>query len=82
MMDHAVNHDQSDTLVELAKAPNSAVAGLWASILDAAGIVKHVSRASIVWVPRSKLDDARRLIENWKLQSQPSEGPNEWIDNP
>jgi hypothetical protein len=36
-----------------------AIAGLWGSVLDAAGIVRHVSRAFEVFVPRSRLLEAR-----------------------
>jgi hypothetical protein len=75
--------ERPDTLVLLAKAPNSAIAGLWGSVLEAAGIVRHQSRGFEVFVPRSRLEEAKRLIENWKLQSDryPA-GPNEWMDNP
>ena len=72
-----------DTLVLLAKAPNSAIAGLGGSVLEAAGIVRHVSRGWEVLVPRSRLEEAKRLIENWKLQSDKyAAGPNESMENP
>jgi hypothetical protein len=72
----------SDMLVLLAQAPNSAVAGLWGTVLDGAGIVRHLSRNFELHVPRSRLEEARRLIEQWKFQSRYAAGPNEAIDNP
>ena len=77
-----MTHD-ADSLVLLVKAPNSAVAGLWGSVLDAAGIVRHVSRASDVLVPRSRLEEARQLLKQWEFkQSRYLAGPNESMLNP
>ena len=64
----------------LGRAPNAAIAGLWVSMLEAAGIPAHVPGAYLaddwaasqrvfgnigadVFVPRDRIDEARRVIE-------------------
>jgi membrane protease YdiL (CAAX protease family) len=64
----------------LARAPNAAIAGLWVSMLEAAGIPAHVPGQYLtdewaatqrivgnvgadVFVPRERLEEARRVIE-------------------
>ena len=77
-------HDEEFAL--LAGAPNTSVAALWASMLEAAGIVAHVpgthlmdewatwqhmsgGLATEVFVPKSRLDEARAIIAKHPLDT-------------
>lgn len=76
--------ESEDHFVLLRRAPNPTIAGLWVSLLEAAGILAHVpgthladgysisqrlnrNMAADVFVPSSRLDDARRVIETAPL---------------
>jgi hypothetical protein len=70
-----------DEFVLLGRAPNPGMAAVWASLLEAAGILSLIpdtqladdwaisqrifrNIAADVYVPRSRLEDARRAIEH------------------
>ena len=69
-----------DEFVLLGRAPNPGMAGVWASLLEAAGILSLIpdtqladdwaisqrifrNIAADVYVPRSRLEEARRVVE-------------------
>jgi hypothetical protein len=73
--------ENDDTFVLLGRAPNFEMAGVWASLLEAVGILSLVPGTYLldewaatqrmtgnvgadVYVPRSRLEDARRAVEH------------------
>lgn len=73
--------DDDEEFVLLGRAPSPTMAGVWASLLEAAGILSLIpdtqladdwaisqrifrNIAAEVWVPRSRLEEARRVIEH------------------
>jgi hypothetical protein len=75
----------------LAQAPNISVAALWASMLEAAGFVAHVPGTHLidewatwqhisgglatVFVPRTRLDEARAIIAKHPLDTAEDDEP-------
>jgi hypothetical protein len=95
---------KDDAFVLLGHAPSQAIAGLWASMLEEAGIVAYMPGAHLadgwaswqqtignigsdVLVPRSRLEEARRVIQEedgaaGTSQAQPEPSPRQGSTKP